>query len=154
MIRALILLIAIAAFCTGVFFLWKLLFAKNIPAEAAAVVTIGDNSYQVEVAGTFTEKAKGLAGRQSLASGYGMIFPFASTTQAAFTMQGMRFPLDIIWIADDKIVDISKNLQPDASMLASAHRPSTPYNLVLELNAGVADADRLKIGDAVVIDYK
>lgn len=154
MIRLLILLIAIAAFCFGVFFLWRLLFAKNIPAEPSASITVGTHIYEVEIAQTLEQKAKGLAGRDSLADRHGMVFPFTKKSVLSFTMQGMRFPLDIIWIADGKIVDISQNLQPDTGMLASAYRPKAPADMVLELNAGVAAADGLKIGDSVTLSYK
>lgn len=154
MIKLLVLLIAVAAFCLGVFFLWRILFTKNVSAEPSAKMAIGPHIYEVEVAQTFEQKAKGLAGRDSLADGHGMVFPFTKKSVLSFTMQGMRFPLDIIWIADGKIVDISPNLQPDTGMLASAYRPKVPADVVLELNAGVVAADGLKIGDSVVLSYK
>lgn len=154
MIRGFILLLAVLAFCTGVFFLWKLLFAKNPVGAPSAVVAIGERSYAVEVAQTLEQKARGLAGRESLAAGQGMLFPFSGKSRVSFTMKGMLFPLDIIWIAEGKIVDISKELPPDTGMLATAYRPATPADMVLELNAGVADVDGLKIGDSVILKYK
>ncbi len=154
MIRLFILLIALAAFCTGVFFLWKLLFAKSSPTEPSATVAIGGHVYAVEIAQTLEQKAKGLAGRESLAAGRGMLFPFGGKSRVSFTMKGMLFPLDIIWIAEGKIVDISKQLPPDMGMFATAYRPAVPADTVLELNAGVADADGLKTGDSVILKYK
>lgn len=154
MIRLFILLIAIATFCTGVFFLWKLLFAKNPPATPGAAVMIGGRSYAVEVAQTLEQRAKGLAGREELVAGQGMLFLFSGKSRVSFTMKGMLFPLDIIWIAEGKIVDISKQLPPDTGMFATAYRPAVPVDMVLELSAGVADADGLKIGDSVVLSYK
>ncbi len=154
MMKLIILLIAVAAFCAGIFFLWRILFTKNIPTEPSASITIGSHIYEVEVAQTLEQKAKGLAGRENLPPGRGMLFVFDAKSRLAFTMHNMRFPLDIIWIADGKIVDISKNLQPDTGVMASSYRPAVPADMVLELNAGVADADGLKIGDSVILKYK
>jgi uncharacterized membrane protein (UPF0127 family) len=154
MLRLIILLIAIFAFCAGVFFLWRLLFTKNTPSEPVAIITVGSQTYEVEVAQTFEQKAKGLAGRDSLMPGRGMVFLFGAATKVAFTMHGMRFPLDMIWIADGKIIEISEGLQPDTSVLASSYRPKAPVDMVLELNAGATKADGLKIGDSVILKYK
>ncbi len=153
MLKLVILLVAIAVFCTGIFFLWKILFSQNTATATDTRVTIKNHHYLVETAATLEQQAKGLAQRDSLAAGHGMIFPFSKKRMLAFTMHGMRFPLDIIWIADGKIVDMSKNILPDTGLTASAYRPSVPVDLVLEVNAGTADTDGLQIGDSVVITY-
>lgn len=145
------LLIFTLVFFSGAIFLWRVYFSKNIAGEFAATVKIGERTYRVEVAQTLTQKAKGLAGRDLLEAGTGMLFPFGSASKLAFTMHGMRFPLDIIWIADGKIVDIAQNLQPDEGVMMSSYRPSVPADTVLELNAGVAEKDGLKVGDLVQI---
>ncbi|MDO8602040.1 MAG: DUF192 domain-containing protein [bacterium] len=151
MLENIILLIAIGAFCTGIFFLWKLLFAKNISRKSVATLTVNKHVYQVEIAKTFLQRANGLMRRDLLLENHGMIFQFDNKITPAFTMQGVRFPLDIIWIANDRIVDIAKNLQPDTGMLASAYRPTMPVEMVLELNGGVSDKDGIKIGDSVIL---
>jgi len=153
MIKSLILLIAVVLFCTGVYFLWKIFFFKNTPQAASSMVTIGTHTYPVEIASTFEQKVHGLAGRDSLTTGHGMLFPFGSKSRLSFTMKGMRFPLDIIWIADGKIVDVSRNLAPDTGLVAMAYRPVEPADTVLELAAGTADRDGLKIGDTITIEY-
>jgi len=56
----------------------------------------------------------------------------------------MRFPLDIVWIDNDTIVHIEKNVQPD---FAGIITPSENADTVLEINAGVADKTGLKVGD-------
>lgn len=150
----LLLLVAAIFFLCGALFLWRVYFSKSIIQMPRASAAIGEHRYEVEIASTLTQKAKGLAGRASLGPGTGMLFTFASSSRHAFTMHGMRFPLDMVWIAEGKIVDISKNLQPDTGILASLYRPSVPADMVLELNAGVADADGLKAGDKIVISYK
>jgi uncharacterized membrane protein (UPF0127 family) len=152
-LRAIILLIAVAAFCTGVFFLWKILLAKNVTAQPRATVTISGHSYPVEVADTLTLQAKGLAGRESLEPGHGMIFPFGAKRSTGFVMQGMRFPLDIIWVADGTIVGILKNVPPDTGLVAKVYKPEVPVDLVLEVNAGTADKDGLLVGDIVEVTY-
>lgn len=122
--------------------------------EPIATISVGSRVYEVEVAQTLEQKAKGLAQRDSLAIGRGMVFPFNRKALHGFTMQGMRFPLDMIWIAGGKVIDIMRNLQPDKGMLASAYRPVSPADMVLELNAGVSGTDGLKVGDSVILKYK
>lgn len=152
--RLALLILVIVIFLAGIFFLWRVYFSKNVLRELVATIDVGASAYEIEVARTTLEKAQGLAGRESLAPGTGMVFLFNAPSRLAFTMHGMRFPLDMVWIADGIVVDISKNLQPDTGVLASAYRPRVPADTVLELNAGVADADGLKIGDSVVLSYK
>jgi uncharacterized membrane protein (UPF0127 family) len=66
-------------------------------------------------------------------------------------MKGMRFPIDIIWINDNKIVDISKNVPVSTNSILFTYAPKEPVNQVLELNAGVSNRYNFQIGDSVTI---
>ena len=56
----------------------------------------------------------------------------------------MRFPLDIIWILDGKIVHIEKNVSEKFSGTLS---PQVDADSVLEINAGIVDKIGIKISD-------
>jgi uncharacterized membrane protein (UPF0127 family) len=114
-------------------------------------VKIGKNTIDVEVAITSMAQFKGLSWRKSLEEKGGMLFVFSSPNFYAFWMKDMIFPLDIIWIAGDQIVDISKNLPPARSDFMPTYTPAEPANYVLEVNAGWADRYGIKIGDKVEI---
>ena len=71
---------------------------------AYATVTIGSLTYRVELAQTAEQQQAGLGNRQTLPAGTGMLFQFGSRSEQQVWMTGMRFPLDIAWIADGRVV--------------------------------------------------
>jgi hypothetical protein len=81
-----------------------------------------------------------------------MWFVFSTPDIYSFWMKDMNFPIDIIWIKDGKVVDLSPNAsaQPgaqDKDLLI--YRPVAPIDRVLELKAGWAEKFGLKRGDSV-----
>jgi hypothetical protein len=136
---------------------------ERIAPDGAAYshqVTIRGRHIPVELALTPAEQARGLSNRDALAPGTGMIFPYARPEIQAFWMAGMRFDIDIVWIRDGRIVDISARLPrppPEAMSGASpnalpSYRPREPVDLVLEVAAGTAETAGWRIGDAVRVD--
>lgn len=117
-----------------------------------ATVHIRNSTYLVDIAATPQEKELGLGGRDSLPPLHGMLFPYDHAEQFSFWMKGMRFPLDIVWIRDQSIVDISKNVPVSVSGALPVYSPKVPVNKILEINAGEADKYGFQIGDVVVID--
>ena len=114
-------------------------------------VQIRGHVFAVDVAVTEEEKQKGLGYRDSLPENSGMLFPYGHKERYGYWMKGMRFPIDIIWIEDNLIADISKNVPVAVSGTLPSYAPSKPVNKVLELNAGTADRIGAKIGDLVII---
>jgi uncharacterized membrane protein (UPF0127 family) len=86
-----------------------------------------------------------------------MLFVFPTSSQPAFWMQGMQFPLDFIWIsAGGRITDLTENVPPPAAATPDSelpvYRPSAPVLYVLEVNAGVVAATAVHMGDAIALD--
>jgi uncharacterized protein len=130
--------------------IYALGFRTVKPAEIEyEQLIINDKVINIEIADTNEKKAKGLGDRQSLQQEHGMLFVFEDKHQYGFWMKGMQFPLDIIWLDDNKIVDISKNVQVENENSLSTYKPKTPINYVLEVNAGYVDQNDIKIGDIV-----
>jgi len=104
----------------------------------------------VDVALTGQQKALGLGGRLSMPVYHGMLFPYDHKEQYEYWMKGMRFPLDIIWIDGDRVVDLSLNIPPPKGQEQPIIvKPSVPVNRILELNAGTATRIGIRIGDTV-----
>jgi hypothetical protein len=81
-----------------------------------------------------------------------MLFILGSKGIPTFWMKDMNFPLDFIWIDDDQVVDVTKNVPPPSPGESLAiYSPKAPSNYVLELNAGTVDEYQISIGDKVVI---
>lgn len=122
--------------------------------EQSTVVKIGRTQVQVEIAATPEKRAQGLSGRVELADDHGMLFPMGEPQVYAFWMKAMRFPLDIIWIRDGRVVDISENVPaPTAGELPVSVRPREPIDYVLEVNAGFVEKKGIGVGDRVEIKF-
>ncbi len=118
-------------------------------------VTIGKNVFLVEVENNEASREKGLSGQSSLQAGHGMLFLFDRPGRYGFWMKGMKFPLDIIFIKGNVIADIAQNAPtpkpntPDTSL--PIYSPRSQIDKALEIPAGTAKKDNIKIGDTVTI---
>ncbi|OJI08020.1 MAG: hypothetical protein COX02_02530 [Candidatus Vogelbacteria bacterium CG22_combo_CG10-13_8_21_14_all_37_9] len=109
-------------------------------------ITIGQTKLLVKIAKTKAEQKRGLSGQANLPAQAGLLFVFANPGQPKFWMKEMKFPLDLIWLdANRKIVAISPNLNPDTYPQTFSSQQAVQY--VLEVNAGLAQQQHLKIGD-------
>jgi len=78
-----------------------------------------------------------------------MLFVFKDKRERTFVMRNMNFPLDIIWIKDDKIIKIDKNLPPEGAKPKKLYNSDKPVNYVLEVNAGFTDKYGIEISNEV-----
>lgn len=116
-------------------------------------INIEDKSIMVELANTDKTRAQGLSGRQSLSPDQGMLFVFDKGSRPRFWMKDMHFAIDIIWIAEGKISQISRNLLPPEPGTKDSELalfiPNDPVDYVLEVAAGTASANLWQVGDEV-----
>ncbi|MBI4093287.1 MAG: DUF192 domain-containing protein [Candidatus Kerfeldbacteria bacterium] len=117
-----------------------------------ALVTVGRTTVDAEVAATDATRQGGLAGRDSLGPGQGMLFVFDQPAPHSFWMQGMKFPLDIIWIHDGRVVEIAERV-PVPTGTAPVITPRVEANQVLEVNAGFTERYQVTIGSAVQVNF-
>lgn len=117
--------------------------------KPAATVTIKNQTFNVLIAKTEEEKQKGLSGREALPQDQGMVFLFEEPSIHSFWMKDMKFPIDIIFINENKIVSIIENAKPDNSENRPLYQPTAPSNTVFEINAGLAKKYNFKPGDTV-----
>lgn len=119
-------------------------------------ITINDKKFNLYVADTVEELQKGLSGRDNLKDDEGMLFVFSEKGEHAFWMRDMKFPIDIIFINDNKIVDIYRNVQPPEDNSSTSqlptYAPSEPSNYVLEVKAGLSEKNDITEGDTVKIE--
>ncbi|PZR36632.1 DUF192 domain-containing protein [Caulobacter segnis] len=89
-------------------------WAAEARLETVEVVTVrGRTRFQVEIAATQAEQARGLMFRKSLAADRGMLFTYKRPQPAAFWMKNTLIPLDIIFIQPDgRILSIVRNARP------------------------------------------
>lgn len=122
--------------------------STNNSSQSLPVVKINNIPIEVELAKTQEQQARGLSRRVALAENQGMLFIYDVPGRYAFWMKDMRFSIDILWIgADQKIVDISKNVSPES--FPNVFQPSKPAQFVLEVNASFSDRNNIAVGDMV-----
>lgn len=109
-------------------------------------VIINGHAFSVEIADSDQERKSGLGQKKNLCSDCGMLFEFPSSGRYNFWMKDMRFPLDIIWISNNKIVWLEKNVPAEYDQTLS---PQVEAQQVLEINAGKVDEFRISLGDIV-----
>lgn len=121
-----------------------------------ADLQIGEAHVKVEVVDTPSKRSKGLGDRQSLNENEGMLFIFPKADKYPFWMKGLKFPLDFVWIKEDKVVDILENVPPPQSGQADKSLPiysaKEEIDKVLELNGGAVKRLNIKIGDTVKLN--
>lgn len=143
--------IILAIFVGVVFFQFSSKSSKN--KITGSSVTINNHTFKIETAKTPKELQDGLSGRESLPQDQGMLFIFEKSDYYNFWMKNMKFPLDIVFIKDDKIVSIVKNATPPKSSSDNPEilKPDGVINRVLEINAGLSDKYKFEKGDKVEV---
>lgn len=100
-----------------------------------AVAGFGNTNIKLEVVTTPEALAKGLSERDSLGEAKGMLFVFPSSGEHCFWMKDMRFPIDILWLDEQKkVVSLKANVQPET--YPESFCPSKKARYVIEVNAG------------------
>ena len=128
--------------------------AAPVPTkQATQSIKVGDQQLEVEIMQTLEEQRRGLSGRASLANDHGMLFVYSNPALYKFWMKDMLFPLDIIWINNGKVIEITDNVPPpeqnaDISQLPT-YSPLQPVTGVLEVSAGYVKKHNIIIGDQV-----
>ncbi|HLC69749.1 MAG TPA: DUF192 domain-containing protein [Patescibacteria group bacterium] len=119
-----------------------------------AKVVFGDKQIEVLVADTARHRYAGLGNRSDPGEYDGMLFVFPSVGSHGIVMRDMQFSIDIVWLNDGKVVDIAPNVPTEPGIAEKdlmVYWPRVPAALVLELPAGYAMENDLKIGDQVEV---
>lgn len=112
-------------------------------------VEIRGRTIAVEIADSPAEQQKGLGERDDLAWDTGMYFPYAKPAFVAFWMKGMRFPIDIVFLREGRIVEIHPQVPFERGGNGPTIRPRSLADAVLEVPAGYAATRGWQPGDRV-----
>ncbi len=132
-------------------FIISLIISGCGPGAEKVLIKINDQKIEAEIAQTPREKYKGLSKREDLCYNCGMLFLFSEKRKATIVMRDMNFPLDILWIKDQRIVGIDKNAPPEGRNPKTKYQSSQPVDQVLELNGGFCEKHDIKAGDSIKI---
>lgn len=148
MSKAIIVLFLLIVIGVGTYVLYL-----SPPANANfGTVTIGSKDFHVEIADTSAKRERGLSGRSSIGSD-GMLFVFDSPAIYPFWMKDMKFPLDLIWINNNAVVEVDPGVQPPKPGEEPVRiMPSAPANYVLEVPVGFANQYLIEVGTRVKVE--
>jgi len=146
-----ILLFFVMAFAFSFGDAWKTL---SDPRDEAAV-TLGNSELTVLVSDTPQEREQGLSGRNSLEPYDGMLFLFPEPGRYSFWMKNMRFPIDIVWIRDSRIIGVTESIPPPEAGTPDSeleiYRSPDAIDSALEVFAG--NARRLELSKGQSIEF-
>lgn len=113
-------------------------------------VNINNKEYQLLVARTEKEKAKGLQDVEEMDDNEGMLFDYSDEPQEelSFWMKSTTIPLDIIFVSDDDEVLCVKKGVPESEEYLTCKSTRHKIAYVIELNQGSG----VKKGDDIDFD--
>jgi len=113
--------------------------------------TLKDIELSLELAQTPKQWETGLSNRTNLGDLDGMLFIFNHHHIPVFWMKNMQFPIDIIWLSDGRVVDITPSVPVSSADKLLTYSPREPINMVLETVAGWAATHDIVIGDMLYL---
>lgn len=148
-----ILRLLIFAIC-AVFAGTVLFSARTVAAQEGAkrdplviITSSGAHEFDVEIAATPANQARGLMFRRSLAPEKGMLFVYPQTQYVSMWMRNTYISLDMVFILPDgRVHRIERRTEPHSERIIQS---GARVAAVLELLAGTAERINLKPGDMV-----
>jgi uncharacterized protein len=136
--------------------MWALLSPPAMAASAQDAqgnskmvsITVGTTTIRAVVADTDATRIRGLLGWNSITEDTGMLLDFMLEGTYAIHMQGMKFPIDAIWIDSKGVIQWRyEEIKPNAGQIFPSMFPS---RYCLEVAAGFCKKFGVKAGDKVI----
>ncbi len=122
----------------------------KLPTEPLSIVSDDGKThvFTVELAQTEQQQDTGLMFRTSVPANTGMLFPWPQPQVSQMWMKNTIAPLDMVFIgADGTVKAIAENTVPYSLRVISS---GVPVLATLELQAGIAAALDINVGDKVI----
>lgn len=147
--NTLLLIIFLAMVAMGLW-LWLLQQHQVRKEPEGNTIKVGQTVVAVELADSPEEWLRGLSGRSTLGENEGMLFVFPGSERRSFWMQDMRFPLDMIFINQGKVIEIVTHVPAphegeDGRQIRVLSQE--PAEWALEVNSGWTERHGVKVGD-------
>lgn len=139
---------------TVVIFFVILIISLLLNRSQNTEVLVNEQTFDVTVAKSETEKQIGLSETEVLGVNEGMLFVFDRPDFYSFWMNNMKFPIDIIFVNGNRVTTVISNApaptNPNESL--QIYKPGSESDKVLEINAGLAKKYGIKEGTIIDID--
>ncbi|HNV23679.1 MAG TPA: DUF192 domain-containing protein [Candidatus Omnitrophota bacterium] len=128
------------------FIIFLVFFSDN--AVGHRQVCFQNKCFYVEIVEHPEDLQKGLMFREHLDKTQGMLFIFLNSDLHAFWMKNTLIPLDIIWLDESrKIVSIAHQALPCLKDPCFVYYPQKSAKYVLEINGGLCQKLKIRVGD-------
>ncbi len=129
---------------------------QEAPSPEEKTIKIDSHKFKVEIAQTEQARKVGLSEHETLPEDWGMLFVLEKKDEKpVFWMKGMKFPIDIIWINDEVVSEITPNVPTVPSGISDSQiprfSPRVGVDYVFEVPGGVTGKLGIKVGDTVVL---
>ncbi|MDN5275487.1 MAG: hypothetical protein JWN33_136 [Candidatus Saccharibacteria bacterium] len=113
---------------------------------------IGNAAFDARVAKTEDQRVNGLSGTPSLGNREALLMVFPSNGDWQIWMKDMKYPIDIIWLDDQKrVVYMVQDAQPEEPA-SKIYAPDVDARYVVELAAGTIQKISIRSGQAAIFD--
>ncbi|MFC1727356.1 DUF192 domain-containing protein [Patescibacteria group bacterium] len=144
------LIIFLVCLPLGLIFIWQRLVSQTKNLSPQPYIEINQTQIWVEIASSSAQKAKGLSDREDILPNNGMLFLYNTSSRHSFWMKGMKFALDFIFIEDQEVVDLVKNVPPPLSgEIPQSIWAKKKFNKAIEVKGGMIDSWQIQVGDQV-----
>lgn len=137
--------------CIFIIFLWFINYLRfktpDFKDYQIVKARLGEGNFDLYVAADDQKREKGLSNIAALKDHQGMIFIYIQADRYGFWMRQMNFPLDFIFLNDDRVVDIIANISP--STYPTVFTPKFDSNKIIEVKAGTVQRNKIKVGDVL-----
>jgi len=145
-----IILFILLMIVIGIFF-WR---EQSRLSNKNNTLSINGQSVDIQLADTEKLRYQGLSGQKKICEFCGMLFIFPEKKVENIVMRNMNFPLDIIYIDENKIIKIDANLLPEGENPNTIYSSEFPVDYILEVNSGFTDKYNINIGDEINFNFK
>jgi uncharacterized membrane protein (UPF0127 family) len=120
---------------------------SSFPGYTETELNLHVHNLMLYIADNDKTREQGLSEIKKLKDNEGMIFIFNKPDYYAFWMKDMNFPLDFIYLNNNKVVDIKENISPQT--YPQAFEPVNPSDKIIEVNVGTVQKLSIKKGDII-----
>jgi len=138
--------------CSGVPSMVMAQLIQTADEKKIVPIKIGEKTLRAVISDSEKTLTEGLLGWDTITEDQGMLLDFSSPGQYAIHMQGMKFPIDAVWIdSRGEIKLIYEKIQPNSGRVY----PSIySCRYCLEVKAGFCERQGVKEGGKVIIDAR
>ncbi|OGI00014.1 MAG: hypothetical protein A2039_02275 [Candidatus Melainabacteria bacterium GWA2_34_9] len=143
--------IVITIICILILFVYQITKTngESLKPVSTDFVVIKNQKVFLDVADNREKITRGLMGVDNIAENQGMVFLFKKHDYKTFWMKNMKIPLDIVFISNEKIAKIYKEVPVCEKDPCTLYGSKYKIDSVIEFKKGFCEKYNVKVGDKI-----